>query len=218
MQVISVNVGQPRQVEWKNKIVSTGIFKTPVQGRITVRKLNLDGDRQADLTVHGGPDKAIYAYPVEYYDYWRVQFPDMELGWGMFGENLTVEGLSDVTVHIGDRFRVGTVELVVTQPRFPCYKLGIKFGRDEMVKLFLEQGYTGFYFRVLVEGEIAAGDSIELLSQDEQQVQVADIVRLYVRDKNDLEGLQRAVKVEALAEGWKEHFQKRIDKIRIGEA
>src|SRR5712671_6531621 len=130
MQVISVNVGQPKEVIWKGRKVMTGIFKEPVEGRVAVGRLNLEGDRQADLTVHGGPEKAVYAYPAEYYAFWREQFPEMELPWGMFGENLTIEGLLDESVHIGDRFQVGSAHLVVTQPRLPCSKLGLKFGRD----------------------------------------------------------------------------------------
>ena len=210
MRVISVNVGQPREVDWKGQKVVTGIFKEPVAGRIAVRRHNLAGDRQADLTVHGGPDKAVYAYPAEHYPFWREQFPEMELPWGMFGENLTVTGLLEDVVHIGDRFQVGTAQLVVTQPRLPCYKLGLKFGRDDMLKRFLQSGLTGFYFSVFKEGDVAAGDPIRLLDRDEHQVKVSDITRLYHRDKRNLSLLQRVVEVEALPEGWREYFQERI--------
>lgn len=210
MRVISVNVGQPREVDWKGQKVVTGIFKEPVAGRIAVRRHNLAGDRQADLTVHGGPDKAVYAYPAEHYPFWREQFPEMELPWGMFGENLTVSGLLEDVVHIGDRFQVGTAQLVVTQPRLPCYKLGLKFGRDDMLKRFLQSGLTGFYFSVFKEGDVAAGDPINLLDRDEHQVKVSDITRLYHRDKRNLSLLQRVVEVEALPEGWREYFQERI--------
>lgn len=210
MRVISVNVGQPREVDWKGQKVVTGIFKEPVAGRIAVRRHNLAGDRQADLTVHGGPDKAVYAYPAEHYPFWREQFPEMELPWGMFGENLTVTGLLEDVVHIGDRFQVGTAQLVVTQPRLPCYKLGLKFGRDDMLKRFLQSGLTGFYFSVFKEGDVAAGDPINLLDRDEHQVKVSDITRLYHRDKRNLSLLQRVVEVEALPEGWREYFQERI--------
>jgi len=157
MKVISVNVGLPRTVHWKGKAVSTGIFKAPVSDRIRLRTLNFDGDRQADLSVHGGPDKAVYAYPAEHYAYWHGELPAMTLPWGMFGENLTTEGLQeDDTLQIGDRFRVGSAEVVVTQPRLPCFKLGLKFGRDDIVKRFLASGRTGFYFKVVAEGEVAA--------------------------------------------------------------
>ena len=210
MRVISVNVGQPREVDWKGQKVVTGIFKEPVAGRIAVRRHNLAGDRQADLTVHGGPDKAVYAYPAEHYPFWREQFPEMELPWGMFGENLTVSGVLEDVVHIGDRFQVGTAQLVVTQPRLPCYKLGLKFGRDDMLRRFLQSGLTGFYFSVFKEGDVAAGDPINLLDRDEHQVKVSDITRLYHRDKRNLSLLQRVVEVEALPEGWREYFQERI--------
>ena len=213
MQVISVNVGQPRKVLWNDQIVETGIFKEAVEGRVAVRRLNIDGDHQADLEVHGGLDKAIYAYPAEHYPFWREQFPEMELPWGMFGENLTLTGLLEDTVHIGDLFQVGSAKLMVTQPRLPCFKLGIKFGRDDILKRFLVSGMTGFYFAVLEEGEVAAGDPISLLHQDEHLVQVADIVRLYREDKYNLDLIRRVVAVEALPEEWREYFQERLEKL-----
>ena len=213
MQVISVNVGQPREVIWKSRTVMTGIFKEPVAGRIAVRRLNLEGDRQADLTVHGGPDKAIYAYPAEYYQYWKEQFPRMELPWGMFGENLTIRGLSEETVSIGDRFQVGSAQLVVKQPRVPCYKLGLKFGRDDILKRFLQSGLTGFYFAVLKEGEVAAGDLISLLQRDEGQVKVADITRLYHQDRHNLDLLRRVLAVESLPEVWRSYFLQRLARL-----
>ena len=213
MQVITVNVGQPRKVLWKGQIVETGIFKEAVEGRVAVRRLNIEGDRQADLTVHGGPDKAIYAYPTEHYALWRGQFPEMELPWGMFGENLSIEGLLEDSVHIGDHFQVGSARLMVTQPRLPCFKLGIKFGREDIIKRFLASGKTGFYFAVLEEGEVAAGDTISLLHQDEHLVQVADIVRLYREDKYNLDLIRRVVAVEALPEEWREYFQERLEKL-----
>lgn len=178
-----------------------------------LRTLNLDGDRQSDLSVHGGPDKAVYAYPSEHYDYWRAEFPEMELPWGMFGENFTTEGFDEETVHVGDRFRIGQAELTVTQPRMPCYKLGIKFGRSDIIKRFLASGRTGFYFSVQREGEVGAGDSFELIGRDEHGIKVSDITRLYVRDKQDAETMRRAIKVEALPEGWRGFFSERIAKL-----
>jgi MOSC domain-containing protein YiiM len=210
MRVICVNVGLPRQVAWRGKTVTTGIFKEPVSGPIRLRQLNLDGDRQADLTAHGGPAKAVYAYPAEHYAYWRQQLPDRDLPWGTFGENLTIEGLSEDTVRIGDRLRIGTVELVVTQPRLPCFKLGIRFGRAEMVKRFLASRRTGFYLAVLEEGELGAEDPITQVSQGEAPVTVADITRLYVDGGEDIEGLQRAVRVEALPQDWRDYFRERL--------
>ena len=213
MQVISVTVGQPRKLLLNDEIVETGIFKEAVEGRVAVRRLNIDGDRQADLTVHGGPDKAIYANPTEHYPFWKGQFPEMKLPWGMFGENLSIEGLLEDDVHIGDHFQVGSAKLMVTQPRLPCYKLGIKFGREDIIKQFLVSGRTGFYFAVLEEGEVAAGDSISLLHSDKYQVQVADIVRLYREDKYNLDLIRRVLAAEALPEEWREYFEERLEKL-----
>ncbi len=213
MKVISVNVGLPREVEWKGRTVTTGIFKEPAAGRVRLRRLNLDGDGQADLAVHGGRDKAVYAYPVEHYDYWRRQLPEMDLPFGMFGENLTIEGLFEDEVNIGDRFLIGSALVMVTQPRMPCYKLGLKFGRDDIIKQFLESGRSGFYLAVIEEGEIAAGDRIELIARDENNVKVSDIVRLYARDKYDVESLRRATRVEALPKDWRDYFAQRLEKI-----
>ena len=212
MRIVSVNVGRPRLVVWNGQPVSTGIYKTPVEGRVVLRTLNLDGDRQADLTVHGGLTKAAYAYPSEHYAYWRGELPGMELPWGMFGENFTTEGLDESSVCIGDRFRIGSAEVTVTEPRMPCYKLGIKFGRADMVKKFMASGRTGFYFSVQSEGEVGAGDEVELLGRDVGGVTVADISRLYVRDKGDVETLRRAVALEALPESWREHFRQQLAK------
>lgn len=213
MKVVAVNVGMPREVLWNGRLVSTGIFKEPVAGRVAVRRLNLDGDRQADLSVHGGPDKAVYAYPAEYYQFWREQFPDMVLPWGMFGENLTVEGLVDSAVCIGDRYRVGSALLEVKQPRLPCYKLALKFQRDDILKRFLASEFTGFYFAVLEEGEVAAGDAITLVRRDESGIAVADITRLYAREKNNVELLRRVVSVQALPESWREYFYERLQRL-----
>lgn len=212
MKIISINVSRPRLVVWRGQSVSTGIFKEPVAGRVALRTLNLDGDRQADLTVHGGPSKAVYAYPSEHYEFWRVELPETELPWGMFGENFTTEGLNESSVNIGDSFRVGSAEVMVTEPRMPCYKLGIKFGRSDILKRFLASGRTGFYFSVQREGEVEAGDSIELLARDEHNVTVADITRLYTRDRDDLELMRRAIEVEALPDSWRDYFRERLEK------
>ncbi|MHC0068303.1 MOSC domain-containing protein [Nostoc sp. UIC 10890] len=210
MKLISVNVGLPREVSWKGKAVRTGIFKEPVNARVMVRELNLDGDRQADLTVHGGVDKAVYVYPFEHYDYWRSELPNTELTLGIFGENFTVTGLKEEELNIGDRFQIGSVELMVTQPRLPCYKLGIRFGRSDMVKRFLASRRTGFYFRVLQEGEVVAGDTLELVSRDTNNITVANIIQLYVRERNNPELLHRATQLEALPESWRDYFQEQI--------
>jgi MOSC domain-containing protein YiiM len=212
MRIISLNVGRPRLVVSDGRTVSTGIYKTPVGGRVMLRTLNLDGDRQADLTVHGGPAKAAYAYPSEHYGFWREELPGVELPWGMFGENFTCEGLDESAVNVGDRFRVGSAEVTVTQPRMPCYKLGIKFGRADILKKFMDSGRSGFYFSVQREGEVSAGDEFELIARDENGVTVADICRLYARGEGDVETMRRAVAVGALPESWRDHFRQLLAK------
>jgi MOSC domain-containing protein YiiM len=213
MKVISLNVGLPRLVEYNGEPVATGIFKEPVPGSVMLRTLNLDGDRQADLSVHGGVSKAVYGYPSEHYEFWKRELPEMELRYGMFGENFTTEGLFEDQLNVGDRFRVGKAELMVTEPRLPCYKLGIKFGRVDIIKRFLQSRRTGFYFAVVKEGEVKAGDEIELVSRDENGITIADITRLYAFEKEDRETLRRVVKLEALSESWREYFVHRLQKL-----
>ncbi|MBD2077103.1 MOSC domain-containing protein [Phormidium sp. FACHB-592] len=208
MKIVSVNVGLPHEVTWKGKTVSTGIFKAPVSDRVMVRSLNLDGDGQADLTVHGGADKAVYVYPFEHYDYWQDELPHTELTPGIFGENFTTTGLREEDLNIGDRFQIGDVELMVSQPRMPCYKLGIRFGRPDMVKRFLASRRTGFYFRVLQEGEVGAGDTLELVNRDENNITVADITQLYINAEGNQELLHRAAQLEALPKSWRDYFQR----------
>jgi len=209
MKVVSVSVGLPREVEWKGKLVRTSIFKAPVAGRVRVGKLNLKGDQQSDLSVHGGIDKAVYAYSSQHYAFWREQLPGVDLPWGIFGENFTTEGL-DEGVHIGDHFRIGSAEFVVTQPRMPCFKLGIRFNDPGMIKRFLGSRRTGFYFSVLVEGEVGAGDSIQLIRRQENSLTVADIVNLYATDAANQDALQRASELSSLPLGWREYFRKRL--------
>ena len=210
MKVVSIQVGLPRQIEWRGDTLRTSIFKEPVQGPVRVRKLNLDGDAQADLRVHGGAGKAVYAYPSEHYAYWRGELPGVELPWGAFGENLTTEGLLESTVSIGDRLSIGSAEFMVTQPRLPCFKLGIRLGRPDIVKRFQQSGRSGFYLAVIREGTIAAGDPIEVLAPAEPGIPVADIARLYTADAPDLDLLRRASQLDALPEGWREHFRDRL--------
>src|SRR5205807_2612484 len=155
MKLLSINVGLPQEIDWRGETVRTSIFKAPVAGRVRVTTLNVEGDRQSDLSVHGGSDKAVYAYPSEHYAFWRTELPGTELPWGMFGENFTTEGLLERKVYIGDRLRAGSAEFIVTQPRMPCFKLGIRFGRPDMVKRFQRSGRTGFYLAVLQEGTVA---------------------------------------------------------------
>jgi MOSC domain-containing protein YiiM len=212
MKILSLNVGLPREVTWQGKRVTTGIFKEPIQGRVMMRTLNLDGDQQADLTVHGGVSKAVYAYPSEHYNYWRSELPGMDLSWGMFGENFTTQGLLEDAIYIGDRFRIGETEVMVTEPRMPCYKLGIKFGRADIIKRFLASRRTGFYFAVMRQGMVGAGDDVELIAREQQEISVADITRLYVFDKGDVKSLRRAIQVDALPESWKGYFQHQLEK------
>lgn len=206
MKIVSVNVGMPREVVWKGMTVQTAIFKEPVDGPVVISELNLTGDKQADLSVHGGAAKAVYAYPTEHYDYWRNQLPDVSFSWGRFGENLTTEGLREDTLGIGDRLRVGSALLMVTQPRMPCYKLELRFDRDDMIKRFLKSGRSGFYFSVIEPGEVSAGSEVEILSRDPNRVTVADIARLYLGQTRDSDLVQRAMSVGALPENWKAHL------------
>lgn len=177
MKVLSVNVGLPRLVEYNGEPVATGIFKKPVAGLVKVGEFNLEGDRQADLRVHGGYYKAVYVYPSEHYDFWRKELPEIEISFGMFGENLTTEGLLETNVKVGDRFRIGTAEFVVTQPRVPCFKLGIRFGRSDIIKRFARSGRSGFYLAIEKTGELESNNKIEFLSGELQQSTISEIVR-----------------------------------------
>jgi len=209
MKVVSLSVGLPREVEWHGRTVLTSIFKTPVDRRLRVTTLNVEGDEQSDLTVHGGVDKAVYVYPSEHYEDWRRELPGMDLPWAIFGENLTTEGLLE-DVRIGDRFRIGSAEFVVTQPRLPCYKLGIRFGRPDILKRMLQSGRTGFYLAVTTEGEVGAGDSIEPIALADEGLTVADVVNLYTVEAKNQELLRRATESSMLPEGWKDYFRKRL--------
>jgi MOSC domain-containing protein YiiM len=201
-------------VNFQNGLVTTGIFKEQVKGRVRLRELNLDGDKQADLTVHGGADKAIYAYPKEHYNYWKRELPGMSLPWGMFGENFTTQGMFEEMVNVGDQFQVGTAKVAATQPRMPCYKLGVKFGRMDIIKKFLASGLTGVYFKVIKEGDLEQGDEIKLIKKDENNVTIKDIVQLYTVNKDDLQTMERAIKVKDLPNGWKFHFIEQLERAR----
>jgi MOSC domain-containing protein YiiM len=216
MKLLSVNVAVPREIEWKGTTVTTGIFKKPVSSRVMLRRLNLEGDRQADLSVHGGDNKAAYAYPSEHYAFWHGELPGFDLPWGVFGENFTIEGLLESTVSIGDRYHIGKATVMVTQPRMPCYKLGAKFGRDDIVGRFLRSGRSGFYLSVLKEGKVSAGDSIEYAGREGPNLTVQDVNRLYIRDTNDPELLQRAINCTILPASWRERFQKFLELAAAG--
>jgi MOSC domain-containing protein YiiM len=218
MKLVSLNTGVPREVIWHGRSVTTAIFKQPVAGRVALRKLNLDSDRQADLTVHGGVYKAVYCYPLAHYDYWKKELPGKELPMGMFGENFTIDGLLENSVHLGDQLSVGSAEVVVTQPRLPCYKLGVRFGSDDMVRRFLASGRTGFYLAVTREGEVGAGDEINVIARDPNAVPVSEITRLYIAKRygdDDVTSLRRALRVAALPESWKEYFRERLRKTNV---
>lgn len=217
MKLVSVNIGLPREVTWRGRKTTTAIYKQPAEGRIALRKLNLDGDLQADLTVHGGEHKAVYCYPHIHYDYWRRALPGQELPLGVFGENFTTDGLLEDSVHLGDRFSVGSAEVVVTQPRLPCYKLGIRFQSDDMVKRFFASRRTGFYLSVAREGEVGTGDEIKVIARDPDGVPVSEITRLYAEKRyadSDVISVRRALQVAALPESWKVYFLKRLEKER----
>ena len=209
MKVLSVNVALPRLVAWKGQTFNTGIFKKSVDGPVMLRQLDLDGDRQADLSVHGGPYKAVYAYPSEHYEFWRKEFPKMELPWGQFGENLTTEGLNEADMHIGDVLRVGHATVQVTQPRVPCFKLAAKFQRDDILKRFLQSGRSGFYFAVIEEGLVAADDAIERIQEDANGIAVSDINNLF-NHGTDRALLRRVPQLKALPLDWREHFAEQL--------
>jgi MOSC domain-containing protein YiiM len=212
-KLLSINVSLPKEIDFEGQKVTTGIFKEPIEGRIMLRTLNLDGDEQADLTVHGGPDKAVYAYPIEHYEFWRKVYPDIEMPNGMFGENFTTQGLLEAGVNIGDVFKIGSSEVIATQPRMPCYKLGVKFGRMDVLRKFLASGRSGIYFKVLEEGRVGAGDSIIQIKKDINRVSISDIVRLFTGDRENIEMMRRAIKVEALPEGLRDYFYELIRRV-----
>ncbi len=215
MKLVSLNIGLPREVIWHGRNVLTGIFKEPVEGRIALRTLNLDGDRQADLSVHGGEYKAVYCYPLQHYDYWKKELPGRDLPLGIFGENFTVTGFEENSLYIGDRFSIGTAEVVVTQPRLPCYKLGVRFQADDMVKRFLISGRSGFYVAVTQEGEVGAGDEIKVLARDPHEVPVTAITRLYLAKSFSDEQValaQRTLQLTNLPDSWKDYFRERLQR------
>jgi MOSC domain-containing protein YiiM len=201
-----LNVGVPRTVISHGRQVTTAIFKSPVPGPLMLRRQNLDGDRQADLENHGGRDKAVYAYPSEHYEFWRCELPERELPWSMFGENLTTEGLNEENACIGDHFRIGEAVVKVTQPRIPCYKLGIRFGRDDIVKRFLASRRSGVYFSVQEEGLVNVGDAIERIHSSEHGITVAEINRVFVSGSEDLDAVRRIVRLEILPSGLQNDF------------
>jgi len=212
VKLVSLNVARPQLVVYKGTTINTGIFKKPVPGPVLLRSLNLEGDRQADLSVHGGPYKAVYAYPSEHYPFWRDELPGVELSWGMFGENFTTADLSEDELHVGDRFQIGSSIVMVRQPRTPCYKLAAKFERDDMLDRFLRSGRSGFYFSVEKEGSLEVGDSFKLLQREQHGVTISEMNRLFVREKYNQDLLRKAIHTAALPEDWREYFLERLDR------
>jgi MOSC domain-containing protein YiiM len=210
MKLVSVNVGLPTEIQWQGKTVRTSIFKSPVSGPVHLARLNLDGDQQSDLTVHGGVDKAVYVYPSEHYPFWRTEFPTLQLSWGALGENFTTQGVFESDTNIGDRLSIGSAELIVTQPRLPCFKLGIRFQSPGAIKVLLQSGKTGFYLKVAKEGVVAPGDSIGIMDRDKLAVTVSDIVKLYSGVLTERRLLHRATELSSLPVSWRDHFRKRM--------
>jgi MOSC domain-containing protein YiiM len=208
MRILSINVGQPREVQLQHGTVLTSIFKTSVAGRRTIRQHNIEGDRQSDLSVHGGPYKAVYAYASEHYDYWLDELPEADLTPGAFGENLTLAGLTEEDAFIGDQYRAGSAVLQVTQPRMPCFKLNIRFDRSDMVRRFWRSNHSGMYFSVVEEGEVEPGDEIQVLHRDPTPVSILDVVRLFKGETHDENLLQRTLQ-SPLHGSWKKEIQER---------
>lgn len=215
MKIISVNVGLPIKVNFGREVVTTGIFKNPIQHRVKLNKLNLEGDKQADLTVHGGINKAVYAYPSEHYIFWKEEIKDFEYSWGTFGENLTTEGLFEDIVRIGDQFKIGSTKVMATQPRMPCYKLGIRFGRMDVIKKFLESGKSGIYFKVIKEGEIGINDTVKLIKKNNNDITIKNIVEMVTKDEiENIELMEKTIQVPELPTGWKNYFVEKLSNLK----
>jgi len=218
LKLISLNVALPRLTLYRGTTINTGIFKQPVSGAVSLHTLNLDGDRQADLAVHGGPFKAVYGYPSEHYEFWRQELPGTQLPWGMFGENFTTEGMTETELHIGDRLQIGTAVIMVRQPRIPCYKLAAKFHRNDILARFLRSARSGFYFSVEQEGAVAAGQPFELLTREPQAVTIAEMNRLFVEEKYNRDLLDKAITTPALPEDWRDYFRKRLREMATAQS
>ena len=212
MKLVSLNVARPRLTVYQGTTINTGIFKKPVSGPVQLRRLNLDGDRQADLSVHGGVYKAVYGYPSEHNPFWKQEVPGTEFPWGMFGENFTTEGLAEDALHIGDQFEIGSAVIMVRQPRIPCHKLAAKFQRDDILERFLRSGRSGFYFSVEKEGMVEAGNSFLPISRAKDGITIAEMNRLFVRDKYNRDLVQKAIDTPALPQDWRDYLQERLER------
>src|SRR6478672_4310942 len=206
-QLLSVNVGLPRDIDWKGKTVCTAVWKDAVHGRRKVGKLNIEGDGQGDLRGHGGEQRAVLVYQIDSYRYWERQLGRKDFVFGQFGENFTVEGMSDDEVCIGDRYRIGSALFEVTQPRVTCYRVGLRMNEPRMPALLTSSGRPGFYFRVLQEGEVGAGDEIVKVGDADQRMTVAEINALLYSPKHPRGSLERALRIDALSPGWRSSFE-----------
>lgn len=213
MTLRSVNTGRPRDIRVDGDTVRTSIWKSPRDGRVRVAGINLEGDEQSDLSVHGGRYKSVYFYPSEHYDYWRRELPEADLPWGVFGENLTTQGLFETDICIGDRIGIGSAEFQVTQPRQPCFKLGIRFGRDDMPKRFAASRRSGFYVSIEREGDVSRGDRIHIVERASDSVSVAEIFGMRMGEEADETALRRAASLAALTPSWRDHFRSRLGSI-----
>src|SRR5215475_7500360 len=206
-RLLSVNVGLPRDIEWKGRTVHTGIWKDPLRGRCRAGRLNLEGDGQGDLAGHGGEQRAVFVYQIESYRYWQEQLKRSDFVHGQFGENFTIEGLPDDNVCIGDRYQIGGALFEVTQPRVTCYRVGIRMNETRMPALLTSSGRPGFYFRVLQEGEVQAGDEIMRVGEAEERMTVTQVNALLYSPNHAREGLERALRIKALSPGWRWSFE-----------
>ena len=210
MRVISLNVGKIREVPWDGKMIQTGVFKEPVNGTLEVKGINIDGDNQGNRKSHGGIDRAVYAYPMEHYEYWKSQYPNKELPFGMFGENLTTEGLFEDKVCVGDIFRIGTAEIMAVQPRMPCYRLGNRFNDQSIIDKYLETDFCGIFFKIIKEGKLCSGDEIKLIRKDLDTMSIVEIYYL-MQNKGDKDAIDRSLKLDHLPEALKIRFQKLLE-------
>jgi len=217
VKILSLHVARPKRVVYQGNTISTGIFKQPLSGPVRLRTLNLDGDRQADLSVHGGPNKAVYGYPSEHYAFWREELRGIDLPWGMFGENFTTTGLAEDDLHVGDRFQIGSAIVVVRQPRTPCYKLAARFRRDDILERFLLSGRSGFYFSVEQEGSVESGDAFKLLERNRDGILISEVNRLIAHDRYNSSLLNKAVATPALPEHWRDLFSERLRRLTTSE-
>jgi len=213
MKVLSVNVGERTTIEYKGKLVETGFFKYPVSRLVLARHDGLDGDVQVDRRVHGGPHKAIHAFPSEHYGFYRDLFGSADWTYGHFGENLTTEGLLESDVRIGDRFRIGEALVEVSQPRSPCFRFGARLGSRDAIRTCVDSARTGLYFRVIEEGALKAGDTIDAVGSDKGAMTVEEVHRLYYHDKTNREALRRAVACKVLAPGFRDDFVARLEQL-----